>query len=145
MHHQVDFAIDRNRKLGGDNVIARFDIVGGIEAEKVLVSFVNLIGMNGAKFSVGTGVTEVESELPRLRLNLQGVGFGGGKVNFRPRFLAQYAEGQDFRSDKDESGDDHEFGTARKMHHFRACFAIRVFPDKESEDELGKDERQSSL
>src|SRR5271165_6302290 len=114
MHEQLNFPVHRYHKFAGHNVIAGFDFVGGVQPEIVLIAFIDFVGMNGPKLSVGPRIAEVESKLLRLRLNLDGVGLGGREVYVRPSLLSHYAEGEDFRADKDKRSDDRHFRPARK-------------------------------
>ena len=141
VHHHVDFAVDGYRQLRRDNVIARFDLVGGVQAKIILVPFVNLVGMDGAEPAINARVPEVKSELARLGLDLQGIRPRRCEIDIGPRSLAKNTERQDLRAHKDERGRHHHLGAAWKILQLHANFAFRKRPDEKRQDELGEKKR----
>ena len=74
MHEEVDFLVHRDRHLGRHDVVPRIHIMLGVETKDILRSFVDQLGMKGAKLSVRTGIAEIESELSGLDLDRHGIG-----------------------------------------------------------------------
>src|ERR1700760_3187681 len=92
MHEQMNFFIYRNCHLGGHDVIFRIRIVGGVQAKKVLVGFADLVGMQGAEFSIWTGIAEVKSELPSLNLDRHGVSCWRSEILISPRLDSENSQ-----------------------------------------------------
>src|SRR5208282_298032 len=76
MHQEMNLSIYWNRELGGDDIVASLHVVRRIQAEIVLISFIDFVGMKRPKLSVRARVPKIKSKLPRLRLNLQCVRLG---------------------------------------------------------------------
>ena len=88
--------INRDRHLGGHNVIFRSRIVGLIESQIILLAFVDQFRMQWAKLAVRTGISEVEGELTRLHLYRNRVRGGWFEVDLSPCFGSENTQGQDF-------------------------------------------------
>ncbi len=72
VHQQMNFAVYGNGHLRGDDVISRFHVIRGIQAEIVLISFIDFVWMKRAKLPVRSGISEIKCKLASLRLDLQG-------------------------------------------------------------------------
>src|SRR5580658_10758191 len=70
MHQEMNLPVHRDGHFRRDNVISRFHVVRGIQAEIVLISFIDLVRMKRAKFSVRPRISKIKSKLPSLRLHL---------------------------------------------------------------------------
>src|ERR1700733_7320827 len=104
----MDFFVYWNGELGGDNIVARLDVIGGIQTKKVGVAFIDLVGVYRTELSIRAGVAEVKRKLTGLHLNLQIVGLGSSKINTGPRLLPEHAQGKDFCAYQNESRDHHQ-------------------------------------
>src|SRR5437660_5662104 len=94
VHQQLDFAIYRDCKLRGYDVVTGLYVVCGIEAEEIGIAFIDFIRMQRTKFCVNARIAEIESELAGLGLNLHGIRLRGSEINVSPSFLSKNAEGQ---------------------------------------------------
>ena len=143
MQQEVNFAMDWDCHFASDDIVAGVHIVRGIEAEEVLVAFVDFVGMQGAEFAVGAGITEVEGKLSSLGLDLHGVGYSGAEVDLRPSLLAKRAERYYFGAYEYESGNDKTFGAPRKALNL----GVRRgrFPNEERQQKLSQQKRNSHL
>src|SRR5258708_34426316 len=56
MHQQLNFPVDRHIKLAGNDVVARLDIIRGVEAEEIGIAFVNFVGMQRPELSINAGI-----------------------------------------------------------------------------------------
>src|SRR5580693_1920679 len=94
VHQQMNFTIHRDSKFGCDDVVFGILIVSGIESKEILVRLIDLVGVEGTEFSVGTGIAEIESELARLHLDRNRVGGGRREGDVSPSLGPEGSEGQ---------------------------------------------------
>src|SRR5260370_34781442 len=105
MHEQVNLTIRRDRQLGGDDIVFGILIVRSIEAKKIRVGFADLVGVQWAESSVGSGVAEIECELSRLHLNWHRIGRGRSEVDTGPRLCPKHTQSQRLHAYEQEGGD----------------------------------------
>src|ERR1700736_1452781 len=141
----MNFAIYWNGQLGSDNIVAGFDVIGGIQAEKVRVAFIYLVRGQRTELAVRAGVTEVKRKLAGLHLNLQIVGLGSGKINAGPCLLPEHTQRQYFSAHQNKSRGHHDFGAARQVTYFGALFTRGKSPDKESQEKLSSQESKPAF
>src|ERR1700694_3748357 len=101
--------------------------------------------MDGAEFSIGARIPEVEGKLARLCLDLQGIRPWQCEIDVGPRFLAKDTKREDFGTHQNERARDHCRGSAGKVGELRPVFALRKLPDEKGEDELSKEKRDPRL
>src|SRR5712671_217978 len=140
VHQQLDFAIYRDRKLRGYDVITGLYVVCGIEAEEIGIAFIDFIRMQRTKFCISTRIPEIKGELASLSLNLHGIRLGWSEINVSPSFLSKNAEGQNLRTNQNERSGHHQRGAPRNVPDLGARLALREFPHKEGEEQLGSQE-----
>src|SRR5579862_6556717 len=105
MHKQVNLPVHRNCHLCGYDIVLGILIVSLIETEEIGVGLVDLVGMKGAELSIGAGIAEIECELAGLHLDGHRIGCRRSEIDARPSLGPEYAEGQNFGTDQQESRD----------------------------------------
>src|SRR5271166_956860 len=145
VHEQMDFLVYRNRHLGGHDVVPGIGIVLGIETKEVLRALINELRVKGAERSIRTGVAKIESELARLDLYRHSAGRWRVEVDIRPRFDAEYSEGQNLNAYNQEGSDHQTGGAARKVLDLRVRATIGELPDEKSQEQLCGEKGDSSL
>src|SRR5258707_10240000 len=115
VHQQLDFAIYWDDKLRGYDVITGLYVVCGIETEEIGIAFIDFIRMQRTKFCINARIAEIEGELAGLGLNLHGIRLGWSEINVSPSFLSKKAEGQNFRTEKNECSCHDQRGAPRNV------------------------------
>src|ERR1035438_2780100 len=90
VHKKMDFFIYRHGHFSRHNVVSSIYVMFGIEAENVLRSFIDHLGMRSAKFSIRPRISEVKRKLPSLHLNWNGIGGRGRQIHVGPCLHAKY-------------------------------------------------------
>ena len=129
---EVDFAVDGEDELAGDEVVAAGG-VGGVEAEGVACAGGDEAGIGAAEASVGTGVVEVPGELHAGDADLERGGVGAGVAGGGPEALGAEGEAGEEEGDEGEGDGFHEPGTRLR----RSAAAER---DAGEEDRMGEGE-----
>src|SRR5277367_3041270 len=112
VHEEMNFAIYRNGHLRAHDVVAGFHVIGWVEPEVILASFVDLVGMKRGKLSVRAWITKIKCELARLGLDLQGVRLWRCEVDIRPGFLSEHPKCKDFCPNENECRGNHQLRAA---------------------------------
>src|ERR1700720_4587506 len=102
---QLYLPIHRHSERGHDDVVLPCRIVR-IDAERIARGGADLFWIEPAKFSVGTGIAEVEDELILRHLHLYGISSRGREADFRPGAASQNAEAEE---QNDRGGGPDEF------------------------------------
>src|SRR4029077_3026134 len=95
--------------------------------------------------SIRPGITEVECKLTSLHLNRNGVCGRGGEIHARPGSASKNSEGENLRFYQQESRNDQALGSAGKLSDLRILFPVGKFPDKDGQNELCGQKRDSGL
>src|SRR5208282_3739891 len=107
VHQQVDFLVHRDRHFRRHDIVFCVLIVRRVDTEEISISFVDLIGMNGAKLAIRAGIAKIESKLSRLHLNRYGIGGWRSEVYAGPRLHAEHTQSQAL-STYQQKGRDHQ-------------------------------------
>src|SRR6266481_6675472 len=136
MHHQRNWLVHGNHQRRRNDVVAGIDIVGWIEPEEILVSFVNFVRMQGTKFSVGPGVAEIKTKLFGLHLDWERVGSSLLEINLSPGIFAEDAKRENLRANQSDGSDDNEFGATGQVLGLTAILALAKEADKAGQHQL---------
>src|ERR1700716_3903500 len=98
MHEQMYFPVHGHGHLRGYNIVSGFGIVLRVEAEEVLVTFADVVGVQRAKLSMRARVAEVKGKLSRLHLDWHCIRGGWSEVHAGPGLSSEYAQSQYLRS-----------------------------------------------
>ncbi len=84
VQREPDRLIHRNGERTHYDVIPRWDVIRGVEAEVVAAAVVDLVGMDAAEDAVGARIAEIKRELLRLYVDFQGIRIGRRDVDGAP-------------------------------------------------------------
>src|SRR6202521_1293047 len=132
----MNFLVYGNRHLRGHNVVSGLGIMRGVETKEILRSFIDELGVIGTELSIGTWVTEIESELSGLDLDRHGVSRWSGEIYVRPCFHSKDSERQHFRAYEQQGADHQGLGAAGKILGLCPHAAVREHPDENRQNEL---------
>src|SRR5277367_3206 len=118
MHEQMNFPVYRNRHLRSHNVVSRIHIMLRIKTKEVQRSLIDKVRVNRPKFSIRTGIAEIESELSRLNLDRHGTRRRRREIRIGPGLHSEDSEGQNFDADDQQSRNYQPSRAARKSLEF---------------------------
>src|SRR5947209_19596165 len=136
VHEQQYFPVHGHGQFTGYDIVPSFDIIRGIQAKEILISFVNFVGVKCAEFPVGPGVTKIKRKLPGLRLDLQGVRPRRGKVNSGTSVSPENAERKRFCANENERRGAHHLAPPGKIFGFVEWPTVGELPHKGRKDKL---------
>src|ERR1700683_995879 len=135
VQRKQDRSVNGNGQASNDDIVSSGNIIRGIQSEIVATSITDLVCMDRSNPPIGAGITEEESKLLSLDVDMQGVLVCRSHIHRRPNLRTHECETQNLKADDNNSKGHYRPGTTGPV--FDLSFPSTEGPHEPCQNKLG--------